>query len=186
VGKPGQELEVSIGSLEFNLPGKSPPIVGVLNRRFTPAAGVRGGGTPAISRQTISSSATSSLKRFMNIPEHFRRLQQPITSDENCSPRQRHGSTVVSEEFVIPLHPVFPTILWQVKPRPPPKATGQTKIAAQSIDYCTSQLPASDKRLAEGHVFSVIDPPVSGGLPALGVIYPERHSFDLEALDRPT
>ena len=34
--------------------------------------------------------------------------------------------------------------LWQFKPRPPPKATGQTKIAEYSIDYSTSQLPASD------------------------------------------
>jgi hypothetical protein len=44
--------------------------------------------------------------------------------------------------------------LWQLKPRPPPKATGQTKIAEYSIDYSTSQLP------------------VSKGLPALGVVYP--------------
>jgi len=34
--------------------------------------------------------------------------------------------------------------LWQVKPRPPPKATGPTKIAGHSIDYSTSQLPGSD------------------------------------------
>jgi hypothetical protein len=37
--------------------------------------------------------------------------------------------------------------LWQVKRRPPPKATGPTKIAEYSIDYSTSQLPASDKWL---------------------------------------
>jgi len=37
--------------------------------------------------------------------------------------------------------------LWQVKPRPPPKATGPTKIAQYRIDYSTSQLPGSDKWL---------------------------------------
>ena len=37
--------------------------------------------------------------------------------------------------------------LWQVKPRPPPKATAQTRIAEFSIDYSTSQLPPSDKWL---------------------------------------
>ena len=33
--------------------------------------------------------------------------------------------------------------LWEVKPRPPPKATRPTKMAEYSIDYSTSQLPAS-------------------------------------------
>jgi len=37
--------------------------------------------------------------------------------------------------------------LWDVKPRPPPKATGSPKSAEYSIDYATSQLPASDKWL---------------------------------------
>ena len=37
--------------------------------------------------------------------------------------------------------------LWDVKPRPPPKATGSPKTAEYSIDYATSQLPASDKWL---------------------------------------
>ncbi len=49
--------------------------------------------------------------------------------------------------------------LWEVKPRPPPKATGSEKTPEYSIDYSTSQLPMSDNWLyAEGHVFSVIDP----------------------------
>jgi len=47
---------------------------------------------------------------------------------------------------------------WQVKPRSPPKATSPIKIVEYSIDYSVSQLPASDDCLAEGHVFSVIDP----------------------------
>jgi len=35
--------------------------------------------------------------------------------------------------------------LWEVKPRPPPKATGPTKVAEYNIDYSTFQLPASDE-----------------------------------------
>ena len=34
--------------------------------------------------------------------------------------------------------------LWQVKPRPPPKATRPTKVHEYSIDYSVSQLPGSD------------------------------------------
>jgi len=34
--------------------------------------------------------------------------------------------------------------LWQIKPRPPPKATGPTKLVEYSIDFSTSRLPASD------------------------------------------
>ena len=37
--------------------------------------------------------------------------------------------------------------LLDVKPRPPPKATGSPKTAEYSIDYATSQLLASDKWL---------------------------------------
>ena len=37
--------------------------------------------------------------------------------------------------------------LWDVKPRPSPKATESPKTAQFSIDYATSQLPASDKWL---------------------------------------
>lgn len=37
--------------------------------------------------------------------------------------------------------------LWQVEPRPPPKATEPTKIVEYSIDFSTSQVPASDKWL---------------------------------------
>ena len=49
--------------------------------------------------------------------------------------------------------------LWQVKPRPPPKATGQTKIAEYSIDYSTSQLPASDKWLYVDPEYPEVYPP---------------------------
>jgi len=37
--------------------------------------------------------------------------------------------------------------LWEVKPRPPPKAARPTKIVECSIDYSVSQLPASDRWL---------------------------------------
>ena len=42
--------------------------------------------------------------------------------------------------------------LWEIKQRPPPKPS------ECRIDYSVSQLPSSDKWLAEGHDFSVIDP----------------------------
>ena len=48
--------------------------------------------------------------------------------------------------------------LWEIKQRPPPKATGPPKPSECRIDYSVSQLPSSDKWLAEGHDFSVIDP----------------------------
>jgi hypothetical protein len=37
--------------------------------------------------------------------------------------------------------------LWDVKVRPPPKATGPPKPLKYTFDYSTSQLPASDKWL---------------------------------------
>ena len=40
--------------------------------------------------------------------------------------------------------------LWEVKPRPPPKATRPTKIAEYSIDYSTSQIPALARRQSGG------------------------------------
>jgi len=37
--------------------------------------------------------------------------------------------------------------LWEVKPRPPPKAIGPQKNPEYSIDYSVSHLPVSDKWL---------------------------------------
>ena len=37
--------------------------------------------------------------------------------------------------------------LWEVKPRPPPKATGPPKPVEHHIDYPISQIPVSDKWL---------------------------------------
>ena len=40
--------------------------------------------------------------------------------------------------------------LWEVKLRPPPKATGQQKTPEYSIDYSDSQLPEFTRRLSGG------------------------------------
>jgi hypothetical protein len=49
--------------------------------------------------------------------------------------------------------------LWEVKPRPPPKATRPTKRAEYGIDYSLSQLPVSDKWL-------YVDPESPDALPS--------------------
>ena len=48
--------------------------------------------------------------------------------------------------------------LGEVKPRPPPKPTGQTNIAGYSIDYSVSQLPESDKWLYVDPLYTEILP----------------------------
>jgi len=77
-------------------------------------------------------------------------------------------SVIEDEEIVKKIHKHID--LWDRKERPPPKAIGPPKVREYSIDYSISQLPffpdlasnetgsESDKRLAEGHDFSVIDP----------------------------
>jgi len=65
--------------------------------------------------------------------------------------------------------------LWELKARPPPKATGKTQ--EYHLDDSTSQLPASDKWL-------YVDPEPACAWPHADR-YPEACSFDLEALDRP-
>jgi len=40
--------------------------------------------------------------------------------------------------------------LWEVKPRPPPKATGPQKTPEYSIDYSVSQLPVPSRHLPGG------------------------------------
>ena len=49
--------------------------------------------------------------------------------------------------------------LWQVNPRPPPKATGPQKTPEYSIDYSVSQLPGSDKWLYVDPEYQEIYPP---------------------------
>jgi hypothetical protein len=48
--------------------------------------------------------------------------------------------------------------LWQVKPRPPYKPTGQTKIAGYSMDCSVTQLPESDQWLYVDPVYTEIVP----------------------------
>ncbi|MBW2005132.1 MAG: hypothetical protein JRI72_11095 [Deltaproteobacteria bacterium] len=48
--------------------------------------------------------------------------------------------------------------LWKIKVKPPPKSTGPPKAEECHIDAAISQLPVSDNWLAEGYLFSVIDP----------------------------
>jgi len=40
--------------------------------------------------------------------------------------------------------------LWEVKPRPPPKATEPQKTPEYSMDYSVSQLPTPARRLSGG------------------------------------
>lgn len=63
--------------------------------------------------------------------------------------------------------------LWEIKTRPPPKATGKTQ--EYHLDDSTSQLPEFTRRMYGG----------SDKWPYVDPEYPEAYSFDLEALDRP-
>jgi len=48
--------------------------------------------------------------------------------------------------------------LWEIKQRPPPKATGQPKPSEYSIDYSLSQLPGSDNWLYAEPVYPEASP----------------------------
>ena len=50
--------------------------------------------------------------------------------------------------------------LWEIKPRPPPRAIMAAKNPEDHIDYSTSQVPASDKWL-------YLDPEYPEGYPPL-------------------
>ena len=58
--------------------------------------------------------------------------------------------------------------LWEVKKRPPPKATGPPKAPEYSIDYSVSQLPASDNlsRASGSNDYLYVDPVYTEGHPA--------------------
>ena len=72
--------------------------------------------------------------------------------------RGRQRCSVIQDEEVI--KKILKHLgLWQIKPRPPPKATGQTKIAEYRIDYSTSQLPASDTWLYVDLEYPEVYPP---------------------------
>jgi len=86
----------------------------------------------------------------------------PLTCPK-CSGKMKVISVIEDEEVIKKI--LKHLGLWEIKARPPPKATGKTQ--EYHLDDSTSQLPASDKWL-------YVDPE-----------YPEAYSFDLEALDRP-
>jgi hypothetical protein len=68
----------------------------------------------------------------------------PLTCPK-CSSQMRVFSVIQDEEVIKRI--LKHLGLWEVKPRPPPKATGPAKTPEHTIDYSTSQLPASDKWL---------------------------------------
>ncbi|MBW1734963.1 MAG: hypothetical protein JRJ09_08725 [Deltaproteobacteria bacterium] len=56
--------------------------------------------------------------------------------------------------------------LWQIKQRPSIKGNRAAKATRYSIDCSVSQVLPSDKWLAEGHDFSVIDPVYQDAFPS--------------------
>jgi len=68
----------------------------------------------------------------------------PLTCPK-CSGKMKVISLIEDEEVIKKI--LKHLGLWEIKARPPPKATGPAKIAEYSIDYSTSQLPMSDKWL---------------------------------------
>jgi len=89
----------------------------------------------------------------------------PLTCPK-CSGKMKVISVIEDEEIVKKI--LKHLGLWNRKARPPPKSKGLPKVQEHTIDYSISQLPClpdlvpeesgSDKWLAEGHVFSVIEP----------------------------
>jgi len=68
----------------------------------------------------------------------------PLTCPKYCG--EIKGISVIEDGEVI--KKILKHIgLWEVKARPPPKATAPQKIREYSIDYSVSQLSASDKWL---------------------------------------
>jgi hypothetical protein len=80
----------------------------------------------------------------------------PLTCPK-CSGAMKVISVIEDEEVIKKI--LKHLGLWGVEPRPPPKPTRPTKIAEYSIDYSTSQLPASDKWLYVDSEYPEICPP---------------------------
>ncbi|MBW1799532.1 MAG: hypothetical protein JRJ85_02270 [Deltaproteobacteria bacterium] len=68
----------------------------------------------------------------------------PLTC-RKCSGKMKLISVIEDEEVIKKI--LKHLGLRQFEPRPPPKVTEPTKIVEHSIDYSTSQLPASDNWL---------------------------------------
>ncbi len=89
-----------------------------------------------------------------------RLIQKIYETDPLCCPRCSGKMKVIS---VIEDEDVIKKILkhlglWEVKPRPPPKAIGPPKTVEHHIDYSVSQFPASDKWLYVDPVYPEIFP----------------------------
>ena len=96
----------------------------------------------------------------------------PLTCPK-CSGKMKIISVIEDEDVIKKIlkhlglwdQKVYPPSVWRARPvcvhrtgRPPPKANLPPMSPEYHIDYTDPQLPASDKWLAEGHDFSVIDP----------------------------
>ena len=68
----------------------------------------------------------------------------PLTCPK-CSGKMKVISVIEDEEVIKKI--LKHLGLWEIKERPPPKATGPPKPPEYSIDYSVSQLPGSDKWL---------------------------------------
>jgi len=89
----------------------------------------------------------------------------PLTCPK-CSGKMKVISVIEDEDIIKKI--LKHLGLWEVKPRPPPKATcqranthrqaGPPKTPEYSIDYSVSQVPGSDKRLYVDPVYSAILP----------------------------
>ena len=83
-------------------------------------------------------------------------IQKIYETDPLCCPRCQGRMRIIAfiEDDEVIKKILKHLGLWDRKPRPPPKANSPP----MTVDYTDSQLPTSDKWLAEGHDFSVIDP----------------------------
>ena len=80
----------------------------------------------------------------------------PLTCPK-CSGKMKVISVVEDEDVIKKI--LKHLGLWDRKARPPPKATGPPKTPEYSIDYSTSQLPASDKWLYVDAEYQEVSPP---------------------------
>ena len=66
-------------------------------------------------------------------------------SCSKCSGKMKVISVIENEEII---NKILKHLgLWEIKARPPPKATGPPKTLEYQIDYSTSQLPKSNNYL---------------------------------------
>ena len=119
-----------------------------------------------VRRTTLSHDPIGKLKNltpslFQELRKNWARLIQkiyevdPLTCPK-CSGTMKVISVIKDEEIVKKI--LMHLGLWDRKARPPSGTRPGTEKTETIIDDSFSQLPASDKWLAEGHVFSVSGP----------------------------